>query len=48
MPIYCHLGEYRKAILAAVPEPIYPDPSKEPVPEPIFMEVVEKNTHKSI
>ena len=47
MAIYQNLFDQRQAATSVVPAPIYKDPAKEPVPEPVFHEAIGKQSSKS-
>jgi len=38
--------DQRQAALATVPAPVYKDPAKEPVPEPVFHESIGRQSTK--
>lgn len=47
MPIYQNSQDQKQAAIGAVPSPIYRDPAKEPVPEPVFHEAITKQNSKA-
>ena len=47
LPICQNLFDQRQAALSSVPAPLYKDPAKEPVLEPVYHEAIGKQSSKS-
>lgn len=46
MPIYQNAIDQKQSAISTVPAPVYRDPLKEPVPDPVFHEGIAKASNK--